>query len=52
LLFGATLSAPKSDGFQIKLAVPSLPKLDLRSNNNEIREQAEFKFMSVDPQLS
>lgn len=29
ILFGATLSAPKADGFQIKLAIPSLPQLDL-----------------------
>ena len=47
LLFGATLRAPISDGFQVKLSIPQLPQLDLSLSNKEIVEQGEFKFMSL-----
>ena len=38
ILFGATLRAPQTEGFQIKLAIPSLPKLDLNLGGKDISE--------------
>jgi hypothetical protein len=38
ILFGATLRVPHTDGFQIKLSIPSLPKLDLNLSGEDIKE--------------